>query len=44
MKYYVVNKNTGSYGVYSTLKEAQLNVDGAEWVLLAEGEKIEDKA
>ena len=43
MKYYVVNKNTGDYGAYRTLEEAQLNIDSPEWVLVAEGERIEDK-
>lgn len=43
MKYYVVNKETGKYGTYATLEEAQLNVDGPQWVLLCEGERIEDK-
>jgi hypothetical protein len=44
MRYYVVNKNNGAYGVYRTREEAELNLDGPEWVLLEEGERIEDKA
>ena len=44
MKYYVVNNQTGDYGVYPTREEAQLNVDGPEWVLLEPGERIEQKS